>query len=224
MRNELQPLRAPLRLEPSGALEPGFLQGSIGRVEVVAALTGIGMPAAARCATRTLEAVSPDLLIVVGIAGGIGASVAIGDLIVPELVSNLVSGEKFRPALLGDVPPHGTLVSCDALLEDPEEVERLEAQGVVAVDMETAAIAAVCERSGCPWSVFRAVSDRADATGTDADVLALVDSEGRPDPAAVARFVLTRPHRIPQLVRLGRGAKAATGTAARAVVAALASL
>jgi adenosylhomocysteine nucleosidase len=224
MRNELQPLRAPLRLEAAGELGPGFLQGSIGRVEVVAALAGIGMTAAAQCTTRMLEAVSPDHLVVVGIAGGIGASVAVGDLIVPDLVADLASGEKLCPAPLGDLLRHGTLASRDALLEDPEEIGRLEAQGVVAIDMETAAIAAVCERHGCPWSVFRAVSDRADGTGTDADVLALVDSEGRPNPAAVARFVLTRPHRIPQLVRLGRGAKAATGAAARAVVAALASL
>jgi adenosylhomocysteine nucleosidase len=224
MRNELQPLLAPLRLESSGGLEPGLLQGSIGRVEVVAALAGIGMTAAAQCTTRMLEAVSPDHLVVVGIAGGIGSSVAVGDLIVPDLVMDLASGEKLCPAPLGGLPRHGALASCDALLEGPEEVRSLEAQGVVAIDMETAAIAAVCERHGCPWSVFRAVSDQADGTGTDADVLALVDSEGRPNPAAVARFVLTRPHRIPQLVRLGRGAKAATGTAARAVVDALASL
>ncbi len=87
--------------------------------------------------------------------------------------------------------------------------------------METAAIAAVCERRGCPWSVFRAVSDRADDGSTDVAILGLADSNGNPNLAAVARFVLTRPRRIPQLVRLARGASVATRAAANAAFTAL---
>lgn len=224
MRTELQPLVAPLGLARSREQDPEFLWGSAGRVEVVAALTGVGMQAGAKRAAHILDATSPDHLMVVGIAGGIGGSVAVGDLIVPDLVSNLDAGETFRPTLLGDQPQRGTLASSDALLEAPEEAERLAEQGVVAIDMETAAIAAVCDARGCPWSVFRAVSDRADDGTTDAAVLALVDPDGNPNLGSVARFLLKRPHRIPQLVRLGRGAKVATRAAAGAVAAALESL
>jgi hypothetical protein len=53
-------------------------------------------------------------------------------------------------------------------------------------------------------------------------ILGLIDAEGRPDPAAVARFVLSRPQRIPQLVRLARGSRAARHAAAAAAVAAIA--
>ena len=52
------------------------------------------------------------------------------------------------------------------------------AQGVVAVDMETAAVAAVCEAAACPWSVFRGISDYA--------------GEGLVDDAI---FAMTRPRR-----------------------------
>ena len=193
------------------------------RSEVVAALTGIGMDAGARCAKRILDATSPDRLVVVGIAGGIGDSVAIGDLVVPDLVLNLDTGETLRPTRLGDRRQQGTLASSDALLEEPEEARRLGERGVIAVDMETAAIGAVCERRGCPWSVFRAVSDRADDGTTDAAVLALADPDGNPNLAAVARFVLKQPYRIPQLVRLGLGARKATRAAAGAAAAALES-
>ena len=55
-------------------------------------------------------------------------------------------------------------------------------------------------------------------------MLGLADSDGNPKLAAVAHFLLTRPHRIPQLVRLARGAKVATRAAAGAAFAALASL
>ena len=89
--------------------------------------------------------------------------------------------------------------------------------------METAAIAAVCERRGCPWSVFRAISDRADDGSTDAAIFGLAAPDGAPDVRAVARFLVTRPWRIPQLVRLGRGLARATQTAANAALRALAT-
>jgi adenosylhomocysteine nucleosidase len=94
----------------------------------------------------------------------------------------------------------------------------------VAIDMETAAIAAVCDSRGCPWSAFRAISDRADDGTTDAAVLALTRPDGSPNLLALARFVLTQPRRIPQLVRLGHGARAATRAAAGAALAALSSV
>ena len=224
MRIELRPLVTPLGLGRSRGLEPEFLWGSAGRIEVVAALTGVGMLAGAQRAAQILDATSPDHLIVVGIAGGIGEGVSVGDLIVPDRVLNVDTGEILRPAPLGDRPQRGTLASSDALLEAPEEAERLMMQGVVAIDMETAAIAAVCELRACPCSVFRAISDRADNGTTDAAVLALVDSNGDTNLVSVARFVLKRPRRIPQLIRLGRGANAAARAAAGAVTAALESL
>ena len=107
------------------------------------------------------------------------------------------------------------------LLVDPNEAARLERQGVIAIDMETAAIAAVCERRRCPWSVFRAISDRADDGSTDAGVLGLAGPDGSPKLAALGRFVLIRPWRVPQLARLARGTKLATSVAASAAVSAL---
>lgn len=224
MPTELRPLVAPLRLAASSEIGSGLLRGAVGRVEVVAALTGIGMRAGAEAAERVLEAATPDHLVVVGIAGGIGRTVAVGDLVVPERVLNLDTGETLRPTSLGSTPARGTLASSDGLLEDPSEAARLADRGVVAIDMETAAIAAVCDARRCAWSVFRAISDRADDGTTDAAILGLTHPDGRPNPFAVARLILTRPRRIRQLVRLGRGAKAATGAAARATIAALETL
>jgi adenosylhomocysteine nucleosidase len=223
MRSELRPLVAPLVLARPREPGPEFLWGAVGRIEVVAGLTGIGMHAGAEAADRILGATSPDHLVVVGIAGGIGASVAVGDLVVPDLVLNLDTGESLRPTPLAPPAQRGTLASSHALLE-AAEVEGLRERGVVAIDMETAAIGAVCDARDCPWSVFRAISDRADDGTTDAAVLGLAEPDGSPNLAALARFVLTRPHRIPQLVRLGRGARAATRVAASAALAALRSV
>jgi adenosylhomocysteine nucleosidase len=190
-------------------------------VEVVAALTGIGVQRAARVTEQVLDSGSMDHLMVVGVAGGIGSSVAIGDLVVPELVFDLATGAEYRSAPLGDLAPRGTLVTSDGLVVDPETFVRLERRGAVAIDMETAAIAEVCALRGCPFSVFRAISDHADDGSIDAAVFGLARADGSPDLLAVVRFLATRPWRVPQLVRLARGLGRATNVAASACVAAL---
>ena len=84
--------------------------------------------------------------------------------------------------------------------------------------METAAIAEACELRGIPWSVFRVISDRAGDGSVDEEVFHLSNQDGTTNPAAVARYVLTHPARIPQMAKLARGAKLATETAADAAI------
>jgi nucleoside phosphorylase len=218
---ELRPLVRPLALERAQSPNGARWSGGVGRVEVVATTTGIGTRAAARAAERLLDTTPVDHLVVVGIAGGIGPSVDVGDLVIPDRVLDLSTGSEHRPAPLGDVVSRGTLATSDVLLVDPNEAIRLEGRGVIAIDMETAAIAAVCERRRCPWSVFRAISDRADDGSTDAAVLGLAKPDGTPNLMALGRFVSTRPWRVPQLVRLARGTKLATRVAASAAASAL---
>jgi hypothetical protein len=110
------------------------------------------------------------------------------------------------------------------LILDLDVFARLEARGVIAIDMETSAIAAVCERRGCPWSVLRAISDRAGDPSIDSAVFGLAGPDGGPNLPALALFLLTRPWRIAQLARLARSMRLATNTAASAAVSALAQL
>lgn len=212
MPSELRALvrAASLRPEQLGALR--VQRGRVGSATLIATTTGIGTRRAAEAAERLLDATPLDHLIVVGIAGGVGPTVAIGDVIVPVLVVDGPTGTEYRPAALAGTAPRGVLETSDALVVEPRHLARLVARGVLAVDMETAAIAAVCERRGCPWSVVRAISDR--AGDTPSDVLALARPDGSPDLAAAARYVLTRPLRLSALVRLARDAARAARAAA----------
>jgi adenosylhomocysteine nucleosidase len=224
MRHELRPLVRPLSLRKSGPGADALYSGALGRIEIVAAITRMGTLAAARAAARVLDSGAIDHLVVVGIAGGIGASVAIGDLVVPELVIDLSTGAQRRPVRIGAAEPRGTLATSDGLIVDRGEFARLEALGVIAIDMETSAIAAVCERRGCPWSVFRAISDRAGDPDVDQEVFELAGPDGGPNLPAIARFVLTRPWRLPKLARIARDMRIATHAAAGAALAAVAEL
>ena len=160
-----------------------------------------------------------DHVMVVGIAGGIDDRLAIGDVIRPGIVIDGASGAEYRPHPLGeqpDAPDQGALHTSDEFIVDPERVAALRARGVIAMDMETAAVAAVCEEHGCPWSVVRSISDRSSDGMADEAVFELAHPDGSPNLGAVARFVARHPGRVPQLVRLGRDANVATNAAAGA--------
>ena len=106
----------------------------------------------------------------------------------------------------------------DVLLTDAEHIAGLRAQGVVSLDMETAAIAELCETRGIPWSVFRVISDRATDGSIDEEVFHLSNQDGTPNARAVARYFAKHPGRIPRMARLAKGAKLATETAADAAI------
>jgi len=218
MRTELAPLRRPLGLEPAPSGPLALLRGRRGGIEIVAAISGIGTRRAARTAHRLLDAGAVDHLVLVGVAGGIGAGVGIGDLVVPDRVLDLATGREHRPAPWPGSTPSGVLATSDALITDPARAAALAARGVVAVDMETAAVAAACEARGCPWSVLRGVSDRADDGTTDAAILGLASPEGGTDVSALLRFVARRPRRVSQLLRLARGLFRARRAAALALL------
>ncbi len=205
MRQELQPILKRFALRPEG-LGPGRAwRGQAGSREIVAVVTSMGTEAATRWTTHLLDAHRVDHVIVVGIAGGIAPDLRIGDLLNPETVFDERTRATVRPTPLDGASPRGRLLTTDTLHNGPGALEALRRQGFLAVDMETAAIGAVAEARGLPWSVFRAVSDFAGDATVDGEVMNLARADGTPDLAAVARFVLTRPWRIPNLAVLGRG-------------------
>ena len=216
MPSELRPLVRAASLRRAGVVASNLYRGRVGNAAVVATMTGIGTAAAARAANRLLDAEPLDHMIVVGIAGAVGAAVAIGDIVIPKLVIDGASGKAYSPAPLAGLTASGLLETSDEFVADPDGVARLEARGVIAVDMETASIAAVCVQRNCPWSVVRAISDR--AGGLPSDILGLVHPDGSPNLRAAARYILSHPRRLPALLTLGRDAARAARAAARVAV------
>jgi adenosylhomocysteine nucleosidase len=215
MPMELVPLARRLRLRRDGDVS----RGTLGTRPVVATVTGMGTELAEEGTRRLLAAEGPiDHVVVVGITGATGPEPAIGTVIRPRTVIHSGTGSEHRPVHLGPGSATGTMWTTDSLTTDLGELVRLRDRGVVCLDMETAAIAAVCDEQGVSWSVVRAVSDRADDGSVDAAVFSMSKQDGSPDWPSVLRFVVTRPHRLPGLAAVGRNARRAASLAADAAV------
>src|SRR5579862_6335178 len=170
MPMEARPLARKLSLERSsiGGL-PGY-RGTFAGRDVAVVVSGMGPELAAAGTDALLSATSAEHVTVVGIAGALDDRTPIGALIVPEVVVDGATGAEYRPAAMTGLPGNGTMWTTAALITDPVVLAGLIARGVVAMEMETAAIAAGCERRGTPWSVVRVISDRASDGTVDEEV------------------------------------------------------
>jgi adenosylhomocysteine nucleosidase len=220
MPMELRPLTKRLGLRPTRLGDGPGREGSLDGRDVVAIVTGMGTELAAAGMARLLDAVTPERVVVVGITGAVEDETPIGALVLPERVVDGASGREHRHELLGPGTTHGVMWTTDRITP-ADELPALRAQGVVSLDMETAAIARACEEREVPWTVFRAISDRATDGSVDEEVFRLSNQDGTPNPRAVARYVLRHPGRLSGMVRMGKGAKLATERAAEAAIAAV---
>jgi adenosylhomocysteine nucleosidase len=222
MRSELRPLVRRLRLRRVNRGEHQVYGGAFAGRTVVATTTGLGTARAARRARDLLDDYGVDEIVVIGVAGGV-AGARVGDVVVPVVVEDHATGADYRHSPGSDTPVLGRLVTTDELIKDPAELTLLAERGVTALDMETAAVAAVCEARGCRWSVFRAISDDAFDPSVDDAILGLSRADGRADLAAVARYVVADPRRIRLLARLGRDLDRATTAAVDAALVSISS-
>ena len=220
MPMEMTPLTKKLGLRKERISGVDLHTGALGERKVVATVTGMGTELASKGTERLLGAVTPDRVVVVGITGAVDEDTPIGHLINPERVVHSETGAEHTPTFLTDEPASGTLWTTNRMTT-PEELPDLRARGVIALDMETAAIADLCEQRGIPWSVFRAISDRATDATLDDEVFKMSNQDGTPNPRRIARYLVKHPFTIPSLARLAKGANLARNTAVDAALAAI---
>lgn len=233
---ELRPLVRRLRLRRTRVGNGCVYSGSANGRSVLATATGMGTKLAANRTERLLAAIEVGHVIVFGIAGAVDDDTAPGTVIRPCRVIDGATGAVYVPSpsppaeatqatngTAAQAAAHGTIWTTDELITDPDVTAGLRARGVVALDMETAAIAAVCERRGLSWSALRVISDRAaDGIVTD-EVFRLSKQDGSPDIAAVARYFIRHPHHVGRMARLAASARRATATAADAAITTIAA-
>jgi nucleoside phosphorylase len=199
------------------------LTGRVGANDVTAIHIGMGPPLTRAALSRAFDATQPDHapfdhVMIAGICGGLDPDLPVGTLINPETVIDHTSGATYVHLPPGGTPTAGKLITTEGVSLDADQSRRFFEDGCIGVDMETSAVAEVCEANGCPWSVYRCVSDRHYDGLLDERVIKLANPDGSGNREAFERLLAEDPSILPKLEQLGRDSALAARLAAEAAV------
>ncbi|MEC5342982.1 5'-methylthioadenosine/S-adenosylhomocysteine nucleosidase [Brenneria populi] len=165
--------------------------GRLHGIDVALLKSGIGKVSAALGTTLLLEHCRPDMVINTGSAGGLAATLKVGDIVVSDEVRYHdadVTAFGYEPGQMAGCPAafiadeglialakdaiaklqlnavRGLIVSGDAFINGAEPLARIRKTfpQAIAVEMEATAIAHVCHQFALPFVIVRAISDVAD--------------------------------------------------------------
>jgi adenosylhomocysteine nucleosidase len=197
--------------------------GRVGGSEVKAIHIGMGPSLTRSAMARLFDGSFPgdapvDHVMIAGICGGLDPSLEVGTLVNPEVVIDHASGAAYRHTPPGDRAVAGKLITTEQVTLDPALSRRFWEEGCVAVDMESSAVAEVCQANGCPWSVYRCIGDRHFDGLIDERLLSLTNPDGSGNVAELERLIASEPNVATKLDRLTRDATMAARLAAEAAV------
>jgi adenosylhomocysteine nucleosidase len=158
-------------------------------------VTGIGRKRARQATEQLLRTSRPALVIAAGFCGALVPSLRVGDIVTSPRI-----------------------ITVDYLVTDPAEKRRL-GEAHDAVDMESAAVAAVCTTHGVAFRAVRAVSDTVD-TVLSPELVRLL-SGGNVSVWRASLALVRRPALLAEFLRLGRDTKLAARNLAEALRAVL---
>lgn len=178
------------------------LVGSRAGIKVL--LTGIGSRNADKTVRAALAQQRPDRVLTCGFAGGLRP-----DLTAGTVVFSADKETGWEPALLA-VGARPARFHCVERVATTAEQKRAlwQATGADAVDMESQVIRDFCHEQGIPSATMRVILDTADAD-LPLDFNKFLTADQELDIPKLTRTVLMSPGKIPALLRLQQGGKAA---------------
>ncbi len=187
-------------------------------------IAGVGGGNAARAAQRLVEAGAAGL-VSWGCAAALSPALEPGDLCLPTAILDTRAvrwtvspawQERAQEALQGSGSVYtGTLLTADRLAATAANKRDLAAQfDVIALDMESAAIAAVARRHGLPFLAVRAIADPAHL-GLPPAAIGAMDAAGTVRRSVLLGHLLRHPGELSALLRVAVQFRAALRTLAR---------
>jgi nucleoside phosphorylase len=210
-------------LSPSSGATGTPATGHVGESDITAIHIGTGPPSTRAATSRLFDERQPehvpvDHVMIAGICGGLDPDLAVGTLVNPEVVIDHTSGIAYGHHPPGDVPRAGKLVTTEGVSLDLALGRHFLENGCIGVDMESSAVAEVCEAQGCSWSVYRCISDRAVDGLLDERIVALTNPDGSPNSAEIERLIAAEPELLDRLARLAHDTTLAARLAAEAAL------
>ncbi|MCX8091351.1 MAG: hypothetical protein N3I86_10565 [Verrucomicrobiae bacterium] len=177
--------------------------------------TGVGRLAAERALLKTLETHTADCVFSCGFAGALDPGWSVGT------VGFTTDHDALRTALLnaGAVPMR--FLSLDRVAATAAEKAALRARtGADAVEMESAALQAICRTRNIPFAVVRAISDAA-TENLPLDFNRVLRASGHVDFGRLLMALARRPAAVVGLLRLHRQARRASTRLAEVLISVL---
>ena len=181
-----------------------IVRGTIGDRTIEVLHTGVGEKICRERLANFLQDQQFDLLISAGFAGALNHELQINDLLVAKNFSTI--DLKQAHLLFSQLVIHPIdLLTVRAVIDSSEERERMAREsGASAVDMETESIARVCAAHAVPLLALRVITDTpTQPFPAPPSVLFDIQRQGT-HIAALAKFFLTHPSRMPGLVQFAR--------------------
>ncbi len=160
-------LQGIVTIRPSGLVAR---EGGLNGRRTVVILSGAGRKKAAAATEVLIDGHHPRHVISAGFAGGLCPSLKRNDILVADRLLNAAGGvlplelpAGLSVAIAAPGVYRGALLTADQIVRLPSEKQALfQRYGALAVDMETFAVAEVCQRRQVGFSSIRVINDPAD--------------------------------------------------------------
>jgi nucleoside phosphorylase len=179
-----------------------IVRGTIGHRSIEVIHTGVGEKICTERIAKFLENELFDFLISAGFAGSLNHELQVNDLLVAKNFSTI----DLKHASLSNVSIYAAnMLTVPALIDSNEERERIARESrASAVDMETEFIARACTAHGIPLLALRVITDTPTQPFPAPPSVLFDIQQQRTNIAALARFFLAHPGRIPSLIQFAR--------------------
>ena len=202
-----------------------FQKMAAGKSGISVLITGIGRKNAEKSVREFLATDSPELVLTCGFAGGLNPDLKLGEVVFEtdpffsrsrgnetQTKKNLETPHvvSYEKLLAGGAKP-AKFFCTDRIAITADEKKRLRAEtGADAVEMESAAIYAVCRERGIPCATVRVISDTANED-LPLDFNQLYGPDMSLDYGKLALTILTSPGKIGAVMRLQEQTKLTAG-------------
>ena len=187
-----------------------FRKIAAGKSGISILITGVGRRNAERSAREFLAKNSPELVLTCGFAGGLNPDLKLGEVVFELTDSELrTPNSELRAQLFATGAKPAKFFCADRIATTAAEKRKLRAEtGADAVEMESAAIHAICRERGIPCATVRVISDTA---GEDLplDFSALFNADLSLNYGKLALAIAKSPEKIGALMKLQNQTKAA---------------
>jgi adenosylhomocysteine nucleosidase len=178
-----------------------FHKVAAGKPGVFTLIVGIGRQNAEDSVRSFLNSCSPKLVLTCGFAGGLNLDLKLGEVVF-ELAGTAANNQKLADGLTAAGAKPIKFFCADRIATTVAEKQKLRDEtGADAVEMESAAIHAVCRERGIPCATVRVISDPADED-LPLDFNALTKPDKSLDFSKLARAIAKSPWKIGALMKL----------------------